>query len=72
MDTKDKYIEQLEADILTLVGRLYGEDDNSFAPETYEVMKRWRPIFARLYLKTAEEAEAEAEANHIIDTYPGY
>ena len=34
MDTKDKYIEQLEADILTLVGRLYGEDDNSFAPET--------------------------------------
>jgi hypothetical protein len=66
--SKDDYIKQLEADILTLVGRLYGEDDNSFAPETLEVMKRWRPIFERLYLKDAEEAEAD----HIINTYPGY
>ena len=66
--SKDDYIKQLEADILTLVGRLYGEDDNSFAPETYEVMKRWRPVFERLYLKAAEEAKTD----YIIDTYPGY
>ena len=50
----DAYVKQLESDILTLVGRLYGEDDNSFAPETYEVMKRWRPTFERLYLKANE------------------
>lgn len=32
-------------DILVLVGRLYGEDPSTFAPETVEVMERWRALF---------------------------
>ncbi len=36
-------IEELERDCMTLALRLYGEDDNTFAPETREVMARWRP-----------------------------
>jgi len=70
--SKDSYIDQLESDILRLVGRLYGEADISFAPETYEVMRRWRPIFASRFLKSAEEIAEEAEAEHIINNYPGY
>ena len=34
-------IRQLESDCLTLALRLYGEDEDSFAPETREVMDRW-------------------------------
>ena len=34
---------QLERDCLTLALRLYGEDQSTFAPETAEVMARWRP-----------------------------
>jgi hypothetical protein len=34
-----------EHDILTLVGRLYLEDPETFAPETREVMERWVPRF---------------------------
>ena len=34
---------QLERDCLTLALRLYGEDWDTFAPETREVMERWRP-----------------------------
>ena len=52
-DCQDK-IRELKSDILILVGRLYGEDDNTFAPETYEVMKRWRPVFAKLYLNAPD------------------
>lgn len=37
------YIADLERDCLTLAFRLYGEDDKTFAPETREVMSRWRP-----------------------------
>lgn len=32
-----------ERDCLTLALRLYAENDNTFAPETREVMSRWRP-----------------------------
>ena len=34
---------QLERDCMTLALRLYAEDPDTFAPETREVMKRWRP-----------------------------
>ena len=33
-----------ERDALTMALRLLGEDESTFAPETHEVMKRWRPI----------------------------
>ena len=36
--------EALKRDCLTLAMRLYGEDSNTFAPETYEVMQRWGRI----------------------------
>jgi cytochrome P450 len=39
------------SDLLTLVGRLYDEDESTFAPETIEVMRRWKPVFAAKYLK---------------------
>ena len=44
-------IEELEKEILILVGRLYDEDPSTFSTETYEVMKKWKPIFAKKYLK---------------------
>ena len=34
---------QLEHDVITLALRLYGEDENTFSPEAYDVMKRWKP-----------------------------
>lgn len=51
MNEMRQRISELESDVLVLVGRLYGESDNTFAPETYEVMKRWRPVFKEKYLK---------------------
>ena len=60
-DCHDK-IRELKADILTLVGSLYGENDNTFALETHEVMKRWRPVFAKLYLNAASQPAVEADA----------
>lgn len=36
---------ELIQDILVLVGRLYDENPRTFAPETVEVMNRWRPRF---------------------------
>ena len=50
---KEDFIE-LEANILTLVGRLYDEDDNTFAPETRAVMAKWKPVFKRKFLKNIE------------------
>lgn len=38
-----KTINQLESDAMTMALRLLGESDDSFAPETREVMARWRP-----------------------------
>jgi hypothetical protein len=41
--------DQLESDAMTLAMRLYAESDDTFAPETIEVMKRWRPkVLAKL------------------------
>ena len=42
-----KYI-KLEADAMTMALRLYGESDDTFAPETIEVMSRWRPKVEKL------------------------
>jgi hypothetical protein len=36
------YIDALEKDALTMAMRLMGEDENTFAPETMEVMRRWK------------------------------
>ena len=44
---------ELKNDILTLVGRLYDEDENTFAPETREVMNKWKPVFKNKYLKNS-------------------
>jgi hypothetical protein len=35
--------EQAEQDAMTMTMRLMGEDEESFGPECYEVMKRWKP-----------------------------
>jgi hypothetical protein len=35
-------IRRLESDCMTLALRLLGEDPDTFAPETREVMERWR------------------------------
>lgn len=39
---------ELIHDILVLVGRLYAEDPITMAPETAEVMLRWRPKYKRM------------------------
>lgn len=35
-------LQQLHQDALTMALRLLGEDEDTFAPETHEVMSRWR------------------------------
>ena len=35
---------QLKKDAFAMALRLIGEDDETFSPECYEVMKRWEPI----------------------------
>lgn len=45
------HIRDLKSDALTMACRLYGEDVDTFSPETYEVMKRWK--------KTVDEALKE-------------
>jgi len=40
--------EAAEKDALTLALRLYGELDNTFAPETLEVMNRYRPLILQM------------------------
>lgn len=51
-------IKALEHDCLTLVLRLYGESDDTFSPEIYEVMKRWRPRAEALLSGRVERAAA--------------
>ncbi len=43
--------QELESDCMTLALRLYGEDENTFAPETKRVMDKWRPRCAALLNK---------------------
>ena len=35
-------IKELEGDIMVLVGRLYEEDEATFAPDTWAIMHKWR------------------------------
>ncbi len=44
----EKRIKELEGDIMVLVGRLYGEDEATFAPDTWAVMHKWRGKFEAL------------------------
>lgn len=37
----EQKVMQLEDDCMTMALRLLGEDESTFAPETYEVMQRW-------------------------------
>jgi hypothetical protein len=39
---QDNELNQLRADAMVLALRLMGESETSFAPETHEVMTRWR------------------------------
>lgn len=41
-EKKERPEDKLIEDIKVLVLRLLGEDESTFAPETYEVMKRWK------------------------------
>ena len=41
-------IKELEGDIMVLVGRLYGEDEATFAPDTCAIMHKWRSKFEAL------------------------
>lgn len=43
MRLAEKEVAELRSDAMTMALRLHGESDETFAPETYEVMKRWRP-----------------------------
>lgn len=36
--------DRLQADVMTLALRLHFEDDNMNAPETRDVLARWRPL----------------------------
>jgi hypothetical protein len=45
---KDREIERLKSDCMTLTLRLYGEPLGSMSPETIEVMGRWKPLAAEL------------------------
>jgi len=47
-DESEKRIKELEGDIMVLVGRLYGEDEATFAPDTWAVMHKWRGKFEEL------------------------
>lgn len=42
-------LNQLHDDAMTLALRLMGEDEDTFAPETREVMSRWRPKCMALF-----------------------
>lgn len=54
-------VEGLRRDILTLVGRVYGEDESTYAPETAEVMRRWESQWHREYQRQVEEVAHGAE-----------
>ena len=47
-DESEKRIKELEGDIMVLVGRLYEEDEATFAPDTWAIMHKWRSKFEAL------------------------
>ena len=44
LETAADMIDSLKDDVLTLTRRLMGENEDSFAPETLEVFRRWREV----------------------------
>lgn len=56
LSKRKNLVNELKKDILILVGRLYLEDESTFAPETSIVMKKWKPIFERKHLKMEEKS----------------
>lgn len=50
-------IAELESDRMTLVLRLYGESEDTFAPETREVMRRCKPLATALLRGEIADAE---------------
>ena len=56
----DSKITRLKQDCLTMALRLYGEDPDTFSPETAEVMDRWRPrVEALLNVSNVEKMASE-------------
>jgi hypothetical protein len=58
-------IERLVSDCMTLALRLFGEDPDTFAPETREVMDRWRPKCMKLLSGIPSDEEAMAVASAV-------
>lgn len=48
MRLAEKEAADLRADAMTMALRLHGEDQSTSAPETAEVMRRWRPLVEAL------------------------
>lgn len=51
-----------EEDAMTMALRLYGESDDTFAPETIEVMSRWRPKCDALFQEHCDQKDKLYEA----------
>lgn len=59
---KEKELEGLREDAMTMALRLYGESDDTFAPETIEVMSRWRLKCNALFQEHADQKDKLYEA----------
>lgn len=57
---------QIKSDAMTMALRLYGESDDSFAPETREVMARWRPKVEAILRGDALPVAAAANSNVLL------
>lgn len=42
-EAAEAQVAELQNDAMTMALRLLGESDDTFSPETFEVMSRWRP-----------------------------
>lgn len=59
VETAEMRMRAMEADALTMALRLLGEDENTFSPETAEVMDRWRPIALHVLQRAGEARDDE-------------
>jgi hypothetical protein len=53
MRLAEKAAADLRSDAMTMALRLYGEKQDTFAPETAEVMGRWRPLVEAMLARSA-------------------
>ncbi len=60
LETAADMIDSLKEDVLTLTRRLMGENEESFAPETLEVFRRWSEVC----MVPNAPAQAPAKAAH--------